>query len=180
MYTDQEETREVQEKKKCILQQFTDDGRKGEITVHLVLQARAKMSDNKVHGPEDAVASQMIKQLPLEKIYTVTKCFQERFMGQTEAPSSWKIVKLVFLRKPDADRAIALTSVMSKWYASGIILRLEKERELGRNYTWEELTGKRDPAPARHGSVVRPTMYLASLDIKTASDEARPRTHTDG
>ena len=58
-------------------------------------------------------------------------------MGQTESPSSWKVVKLVFLRKPDAApekgirsyRAIALTSVMSKWYARCILLRLEKEKE---------------------------------------------------
>ena len=43
----------------------------------------------------------------------------------------------MFLRKPDAAptegirsyRAIALTSVMSKWYASCILLRLEKEKE---------------------------------------------------
>ena len=27
----------------------------------------------------------------------------------------------------------------------------------------------------KHGSVVRPTMFVASLDIKTAFDEARPR-----
>ena len=27
----------------------------------------------------------------------------------------------------------------------------------------------------RHGNVVRSTMYLASMDIKTAFDEARPR-----
>ena len=54
-------------------------------------------------------------------------------MGQMEAPSSRKIVKLVFLRKPDAEpqkgirsyEAIALKSVMSKWYASCIFLRLE-------------------------------------------------------
>ena len=39
----------------------------------------------------------------------------------------------------------------------------------------------------KHGSVIRPTMYLASLYIKTAFYEARPRhvaemimTHTDG
>ena len=41
--------------------------------------------------------------MPLEKISTITRCFQERFMGQMEAPSSWEIVKLVFLRKPDAE-----------------------------------------------------------------------------
>ena len=27
----------------------------------------------------------------------------------------------------------------------------------------------------RHGTVVRPTMYMASLDIKTAFDEANPK-----
>ena len=55
-----------------------------------------------------------------------------------ESPSSWKIVKLVFLRDTDSAqkkgirscRAIALTSVMSKWYASCIILLLQKEKEL--------------------------------------------------
>ena len=43
--------------------------RNAKITVHMVLQARAKMCANKVNGPEDAVVSEMIKQLPLEKIY---------------------------------------------------------------------------------------------------------------
>ena len=66
-----------------------------------MLQGRAKLSDNKANGPEDAVVSEMIKKLQLEKIYTVARCYQERFMGLMESPSSWKIVKLVFLRKPD-------------------------------------------------------------------------------
>ena len=35
------------------------------------------MSDNKVSELEDAVVSEMIKQLPQEKIYIITKCFQE-------------------------------------------------------------------------------------------------------
>ena len=83
-------------------QQFTVEGRIAEITVDLVLQARAKMSDNKVNGPEDAIVSEMIKKLLVDKIYTIARCFQERLMDQMESPSSWKIVKLVFLRKPDA------------------------------------------------------------------------------
>ena len=103
----------------------------------VVLQARAKMSENKVNGPDDVIVSEMIKQLPQEKIYEVTMCFQQRFMGKMEAPNSWKIVKLVFLRKPDAApkkgirsyRAIALTSVMSKWYAACLIQLLEKEKK---------------------------------------------------
>ena len=56
--TDQEETK-VPEKKIEYLeqgdQQFTVEGRGAEITVDLVLQARAKMSDYKVSGPEDTV-----------------------------------------------------------------------------------------------------------------------------
>ena len=82
---------------------FTVEGRRAEIIIDVVLQAMAKMSENKVDGLEDTVVGEMIKQLPNEKIYTITKCFQERFMGLTEAPSSWKIEKLVFLRKPDAE-----------------------------------------------------------------------------
>ena len=27
----------------------------------------------------------------------------------------------------------------------------------------------------KHGSVIRPTLYMASLDVKIAFDEARPR-----
>ena len=59
------------------------------------------MSDNKVNVLEDVVVSEMIKHL--DKICTITRCFGERFMGQMEAPSSWKIVQLIFLRKPDAE-----------------------------------------------------------------------------
>ena len=47
-------------------QQFTEDGCNAEITVDLVLQARTKLSDNKVNGPEDAIVSEMIKKkLPM-------------------------------------------------------------------------------------------------------------------
>ena len=38
------------------------------ITVDLVLQARGKMAGERVNGPEDSIASEMIKQLPQEKI----------------------------------------------------------------------------------------------------------------
>ena len=69
-----EETREVQEGRiECFKRKgdhhFTKNGRGTEITIDLVLQAGAKMSENKVNGPEDAVVSEMIKQMPQEKIY---------------------------------------------------------------------------------------------------------------
>ena len=66
-----------------------------------MLQARAKLSDNKVNGLEDAIVSEMIKKLSM--FYTIARSFLE------------------------------------------------------------------------HGTVVRTTMYLASLDIKTAFDDAKPK-----
>ena len=105
-------------------------------------------------------------------------------MGQMEAPSSWKIVKLVFLRKPDAEpkkgirsyRAIALGTRQLEETACG---RLEWNKLPTPASKWQQIwckrTGNGRRTKIRHGSVVRPTMYLASMDIKTAFDEARPR-----
>ena len=69
------------------------------MSVDLVLPARAKLSNNKVSGLADAVVSEMIKALPLEKIYEVPKCFQQRVMGTKDSPESCRIVQLFFLRK---------------------------------------------------------------------------------
>ena len=71
-----EETKEEQENRieyfwKKGNQQFTEDGRNAMITVDQVLQARAKLSENKINGLEDAFVSEMIKRLPMEKIYTI-------------------------------------------------------------------------------------------------------------
>ena len=65
VYTDMDETKEEQENRieyfwKKGNQQFTEDGRNAEITVDQVLQG-AKLSENKVNGPEDAIVSEMIK-----------------------------------------------------------------------------------------------------------------------
>ena len=86
---------------------------------------------------------------------------------------------------------------MWKWYGSCVILRLEKEKELEswqtlhvggidgiscqhlqimmtilKQKTWE---WQEDRTPMlRHGSVVCPTKYLASMNIKTDFDDARP------
>ena len=105
---------------------FTEDGRVAQITIDLVLQARAKMAENKVNGPEDSIASEVIKQLPQENFLEITRCFQDRCMELEEASSPWAIVKLVFLRNLDAEpkngirsyRAIASTLLMSRWSAT--------------------------------------------------------------
>ena len=114
-------------------------------------------------------------------------------------------------------RAIALTSVMSKWHASFIILHLEREKEpesqknlhvggidgISCQHLQVMMThllqntgnGRRNGIPCdddtcttkhwewqeewntmlKHGRVIRPTMYLASLDIKTAFDDVKPK-----
>ena len=38
-----------------------------EITIHVGLRVGAKSRDNKVNGPEDAIVSEMIKKLSMEK-----------------------------------------------------------------------------------------------------------------
>ena len=90
---DEGETKEARESrignfKKKGNPQFTEEGRNAEITSDLVLQAKAKLSDNKVNEPEDVIVSEMIKRLPVEKIYTLARCFQERSVGQMEFPRS--------------------------------------------------------------------------------------------
>ena len=151
----------------------------------LVVQARARLSENKVNGPEDAILSEMIKRLPTEKVYIITKCFQERFFGSDGVSELMEGGETDVLEEAEgirSYRAIALTSVTSKWYASCILLRLEKEKEtekwknlhvggvaemsckhlqvmvtnlLQKHWEWQE---ERNPV-MRHGTVVRPTMY---------------------
>ena len=53
---------------------FLEEGRVAEITMDLVSQARAKMAENKVNGPEDSVVSGMIKHLPLVPLVRSTEC----------------------------------------------------------------------------------------------------------
>ena len=91
------------------------------------MQARAKMSENQVNGAEDEVVSEMIKQLPQEKIIASRSAFRNasrvRWKPQVHGRSwSWCFYE-------HQHRAITLTSMVSKWYASCIILRLEKKKE---------------------------------------------------
>ena len=86
----QDEAREVQEKiieyfkNKKEDWHFTDDGRGAEITIDLVLQARAKMSENKVNGPEDAVVS--------DPLFPLQKDKQKKHQGHAEQPGKYGYV----------------------------------------------------------------------------------------
>ena len=134
----------------------------------------------------------------------ITRCFQELFMGCEQTSSSWRIGRLVFLWKPDVEtkkgikgyRAVALTSVMSKWYATCIlscVLKKEKETmmqlyvgdidniscqhlhllmtQLQKHWESQEDRCKN----MGHGSERRPMMYVSSIDIKTTCGVARPK-----
>ena len=61
------------------------------------------MAEGKENGPEDSVTTEMIKELPQEKIFERTKHFRNRFVGQEDAPSSWRSVRFVYMRKPGAE-----------------------------------------------------------------------------
>ena len=50
-------------------------------------------------------------------------------------------------------------------------LQVMMTNSLQKRWEWQEARNH----ILRHGSVVRPTMYLASLDIKTAFNEAKPK-----
>ena len=182
MYTDQEETQEAQERrieffKKKGNQQFTEYGRNAEITVDLVLQARAKLSDKKVNGPEDAIVSEMIKRLPMENMHNC-----EVLSRTSHGPDGiTKLVELVFFKKSDAVptkgirsyRAIALTSVMSKWYASCALLRFEKEEEPRDVEELAHGSGERDKLPTPTGI---DDEFIAKTLGMTGGKESRDET----
>ena len=104
-------------------QQFTIDGRKAEITVGPVLQAR-KRNDQAVSLGEDLH-------------------FYEVLSGSLPGP----------------DGILDLCSCGNRTRTEPSRWHLQEE--------W--------PPTLKQGCVTRPTVYLASLDIKTAFDEARPR-----
>ena len=75
-------------------------------------------------------AKNLTKRLPREKMYTITKCFQERFMGFDCETGVFTKNQTRNQRKGTRRyRAIAMTSVMSKWYVTCIILRMKEEKE---------------------------------------------------
>ena len=121
VYMDPEETKEVPEGRIQFFkrkgdQQFTKDGRSLAVPCRNVAKQGQRTRRCRCKRDDQA-------ELLQEQIFFITKCFQKRFMGQMEAPSSRKIVILVFLpENPDAEpkkgirgyRVMALTSVMSK------------------------------------------------------------------
>ena len=107
------------------------------ITVDKVLRVRGKMLRNKPNGPADGLVTEMLQCPPTETVNEVTHWFDKRFKGECRAPEAWKVLRLVFLKKPDAKlekglrgfRAIAPMSVFSKWYTTVLVDLLHEEKE---------------------------------------------------
>ena len=145
------------------------------------------MSEIKVNGPEDAEVSEMIKQLLLEKIRTILRCFQRTLHGSDGGSEFVEDCETGALAEGiQSHSAIALTEVMSKWYGKELenwkkmhggvegmscqhlqVMMTHLHLNPERQEKWVPML--------RHGSAVRPTMCLASTVIKSAVDEARPR-----
>ena len=148
-YDDKEETSEVQAERILGQRRRGDhcaafQGRRATITMDKVLRARGKMLHNKSYGPADCLVTEMLQCQPMETVYEVAHWFDKRFRGDCRALEAWKVLRHVFLKKPDAKlekglrgfRAIALLSVFSKWYATVLVDMLHEEKELSE---WERL-----------------------------------------
>ena len=147
----------------------------------------------------------MLQCLPTETVYEVAHWFDKRFRGECRAPEGWKILRFVFLRKPDAKlekglrgfRAMTLLSVFSKRYTTVFVDMLHHEKEpsewkrlhvgaergvncermqalvtniFQRHWEWRE-DRRVDLQPGRFRYN---TAFMASLDVKTAFDVAKP------
>ena len=93
-------------------------GRRVQIAVDRILRARGKLMRNEANGPADCLVK-MLQCLPTEAENEVAYWFDKRLKGECRAPEAWKILRFVFLKKPDAKlekglrdfRPIALLSV---------------------------------------------------------------------
>ena len=60
------------------------------------------MLRNKANGPADCLVTEMLQCLLTDTVYQVTHWFDKRLNGECRAPEAWKILCLVFFKKPDA------------------------------------------------------------------------------
>ena len=169
-----------------------------------MVRARARKAEETVNGPEDSVVADMIKQLtPQEKTFEITKCFQAQahFMCQEDGPGSWRIVKFVYLGKPNAepetkkkDDKLQGDRISRWWFRSGtrrasvcvetaVNGRLDgigcqhlqgmSPLLLQRHRKW--LEDRMNAQDVWQGSDKRHTIHIASMEIKAAFDVARPK-----
>ena len=166
------------------------------------------MCGNKVNGDENVVVSEMMKQLLLEKKFNY-EVLPRTFHVSDGGSKFVEDCEIGVLTKSHVEpkkeirsyRAIALTSVMSKWFAPFRILRLEQERgtRIGRNlhvggftmaqvcqhlqllatnlqqkhWEWQEVRGSH--IETRQRDTANDVSGKFGQKKKKAFDEARPR-----
>ena len=184
VYVDQEETNEVQKDRiqryEKLRNEHFSEGRNVEISVDVVLRARARSCDSKVHGPKEKIVSEMLKWLPLAKLYEVTKIHQEILMGEAEAPVSWRNCAISFPEEGGRRTEEGNPEDLKQFHVGGIDgihcqhLQVMMTNLLQQHWEWQE---HRD-GKSQKGSHGHPTLYVASKDIKTAFGGAKPKCIT--
>ena len=117
------------------------------------------------------------------EIYSITKYFQQHFTGKVEAPSSWKIVKLVLLRKRGTKKRnkklqdhrvdvgdVKVVRIMC-YSSSGKITRTLDE-VTRRRHSWHQL-----PTPSGDGDTTAAEALGVAGGQKTNGEARRDTTH---
>ena len=59
-------------------------------------------SFEQANGPGDCLVTEMLRELSMETVYETTHWFEKIFREQRRAPVAWRVLRFVFLKKPDA------------------------------------------------------------------------------
>ena len=95
------------------------------------------MLRNKANEPADCLVTEMLQCLPTETVYEITHWFDMRFKGECRATEAWKVLRLVYFKKPGAKvekglrgfRAIALLGVFSICFTTVLVDMLHENKE---------------------------------------------------
>ena len=56
---------------------------------------------NKANGPSDCLVAEMLENLTMESVYEITHWFVVRSQGECRSLEVWRVLRFVFLKKPD-------------------------------------------------------------------------------
>ena len=74
------------------------------------------------NGPVDCLVTEMLQCLPMETVYEGSHWFDRRFKEECQAPEAWKVLRLAFLKKPDAKpEKDFMASVQSLFFACAVV-----------------------------------------------------------
>ena len=203
-YDDKDETLEVQAERtreqRCRGDSLVAPrGRRAGMTIDRVLRARGKLK-NKANGPSDCMVTEMLQNLSMESVCEITLWFEKRFSRESTEPIGLESLTSGISKKqtPDEKKAcVGSLSVLSMWYTSVLVGLLHEEKE---PIEWRRLHRRRERCQmCEHMQALltnilqshrewqedrrthleagffsfRPAV-MASLDVKTAFDVARP------